>query len=264
MRGALPVLLLIAVAASGCDTLAGGRPGADRELTVLAASSLTEPFTELAARFESRHPGVDVVTGFDSSATLAGQVAAGAPADVVATADRRTMRSMVAAGALDGAPVVFARNRLALVVPADNPAGITELADLDRADYVACTASAPCGRLAAGLLASAGVTRRARSLEVDVKAVLTKVRLGEADAGLVYASDVVAAGEDVREVPLPAVVSTSYQVGVTEDARATRLARRFVALVLSPQGQRVLARAGFDAPAGSDGRRADRPHGGGS
>jgi molybdate transport system substrate-binding protein len=235
----------VILAASGCaDT-----DRSTQQLRVLAAASLTEPFGELAERFEAQHEGVDVVTGFDSSATLAVQVTEGAPADVVATADPRTMESMVRAGALDGSPVVFARNQLTLVVPADNPAGIANLADLERAEFVVCAATAPCGALAADVLERARVATPPRSYEVDVKAVLTKVMLGEADAGLVYASDVVAAGDRVREIALPAASrpTTEYPVAVTADSARPRLARAFVDLVRSTEGQRVLARSGFRA-----------------
>jgi molybdate transport system substrate-binding protein len=225
--------------------LSAGCGGSEREeLTVLAAASLTEPFTVLAQRFEEAHRGVEVATSFDSSATIAAQVRAGAPADVVATADPRTMRLM---GDRVGAAHTFARNELALVVPPANPAGISSLADLEHADYVVCAPAVPCGALAADLLAGAGIDRRPRSLEVDVKSVLTKVTLGEADAGLVYASDVVAAGDRVREMPLPpgAGAATSYPIAVVRDTDSRELARAWVRLVRSPEGRRVLAEAGF-------------------
>lgn len=238
--------------AAGC-TSAGEASDGTRSLTVLAAASLTEPFTTLAERFEAEHPGVEVVPSYDSSATIAAQVVAGAPADVVATADTRTMRSMQEAGVLAGPPVVFARNELALVVPPDNPAGIDDLADLRTADYVACVRSAPCGALATALLAETGVTNPPRSNEVDVKAVLMKVQMGEADAGLVYASDVVAAGDRVRAVPLPDGhrTATDYPVAVTADSEHPDLAHAWTDLVRSDEGQRVLADAGFATGAGT-------------
>jgi molybdate transport system substrate-binding protein len=234
-------VLLTAVA---CGTVDRGGAGEDIRLTVLAAASLTEPFTELAAAFESAHPDVDVVTGFDSSATIATQVDAGAPADVVATADPRTMAMM--ASAVEE-PAVFAHNVLALVVPPDDPADIDRPEDLQGTDFVVCAVTAPCGVLAADLLDEAGVTTDPRSLEVDVKAVLTKVVLGEADAGLVYASDVVAAGDRVREVALPDRnrPGTDYQVAATRDSAHPGLAQEFVDLVGSRKGRQVLADAGF-------------------
>jgi molybdate transport system substrate-binding protein len=236
------VAVLLTTAA--CGTVDRGGAREDRTLTVLAAASLTEPFTELAAAFEAAHPHVDVVTGFDSSATIATQVDAGAPADVVATADPRTMAMM--ASAVEQ-PAVFAHNVLALVVPPENPAGIRRPADLQGTDFVVCAVTAPCGVLADDLLDDAGVTTDPRSLEVDVKAVLTKVVLGEADAGLVYASDVVAADDQVREVALPDRdrPGTDYQVAAARDSAHPELAQEFVDLVGSRKGRQVLATAGF-------------------
>lgn len=241
------ILALLAALLAGCSSSAHEGGGARQKLTVLAAASLTESFDSLAKRFEAEHPGVEVATSYDSSATIAAQVVAGAPADVVATADTRTMDLMRDGKALATRPVIFTRNRLALVVPADNPAGIEQLADLRHADYVACVKSAPCGDLAAGLLKQGGVTNPPRSYEVDVKAVLMKVELGEADAGFVYASDVVAAGGSAKEVPLPqgTVAVTDYPMAVTADSEHRDLARAWVDLVRSREGQRVLARAGF-------------------
>jgi molybdate transport system substrate-binding protein len=244
MRRPAAALAALAVGAAACGTTSGSGAGAERTLTVLAAASLTEPFTEIAAVFEAEHEDVDVVTGFDSSATIATQVDAGAPADVVATADPRTMAMME--GAVEE-PVVFTRNVLTLVVPPDDPAGVRGLGDLQGTDYVVCAPAVPCGTLAADLLEDAGVTTRPRSLEVDVKAVLTKVMLGEADAGLVYASDVVAAGDRVREVALPEGVrpGTEYPAAVTAGSTNPELAREFLDLLLSERGRQVLAEAGF-------------------
>jgi molybdate transport system substrate-binding protein len=243
----------VALATAGCTASTGQTRGGDQKLTVLAAASLTESFDTLAKRFEAAHPGVEVAASYDSSATIAAQVDAGAPADVVATADTRTMRAMERGDSLATAPAVFARNRLVLVVPSDNPAGIGSLADLQHADYVVCVRSAPCGDLASRVLAGTGVTNRPRSYEVDVKAVLTKVQTGEADAGFVYASDVVAAGDSVREIPVPrsATPATDYPIAVTADSAHPDLARQWVDLVRSPEGRRVLAKAGFTPATGA-------------
>jgi molybdate transport system substrate-binding protein len=249
-KGAARVALAVAVtllATVGCTPSGGGEAG--RTLTVVAAASLTEPFTVLAATFEDEHPGAEVVTGFDSSATLAAQVSAGAAADVVATADPRTMQLMVEAGALAADPVVFARNVLVLVVPSGNPAGVASITDLDgpQVDYVACSPAAPCGALADQVLTKAGVTRQPRSLEVDVKAVLTKVVLDEADAGLVYASDAVAADDAVDVVPLPrdTEAHTRYLAAPVAGARSPELAREWLRLLTSAEGRRIMADAGF-------------------
>ncbi len=244
--GALGLALATVLAAgAGC----GG--GSSDELTVLAAASLTGTFTELEQAFHEDHPDVDVRLSFDSSATLAQQVVEGAPADVLATADERTMDSVVTAGGTDGSPQAFASNHLVLVVPADNPAGVRSVDDLARpgVDYVVCVPSAPCGNVAATVLDRAGITAPAASEETDVKAVLSKVELGEADAGLVYATDAVDAGDSVRsfEISSAPATSTRYVVATLKDAGSPDLARAWVDLVLSERGQRILADAGFGA-----------------
>ena len=171
---------------------------------MLAAASLTETFTELAERFEEDHPGVTVKLAFDSSATLAQQAVDGAPADVLATADAATMDT--AGDVLADEPRIFATNTMVLVTPPDNPAGIARFADLDSGDvtFVACVETAPCGKVAAALLEDNAVAAEPASLEVDVKSVLAKVTSDEADAGFVYATDAVAAGDTVRSLDVPA------------------------------------------------------------
>jgi molybdate transport system substrate-binding protein len=243
VRGA--VLLALLAAMTGCG---GSRD--DDELTVLAAASLSGTFTELEEIFREEHPGIDVRLAFDSSATLAAQVVEGAPADVLATADEQTMESAVAAGATDGPPTAFASNRLVLAVPSDNPARVDAVRDLDRGDvdYVVCVPSAPCGRIAASALGEAGVEAPAASEETDVKAVLSKVVRGEADAGLVYATDAFDAGESVRSFEVSPTASTRYLVAALRDARAPALAQDWIDLLLSERGQQVLSDAGFGAP----------------
>lgn len=249
MRYAAAAVLVLSLGAAtaGCG---GNSDGAS--LTVLAAASLSGTFTELEQIFHEEHPGVDVRLSFDSSATLAGQVAEGAPADVLATADEVTMESAVAAGATDGKPTAFASNRLVLVVPADNPAGIDSVADLESkdVDYVVCVPSAPCGSIAAAALDEAGIDAPAASEEADVKAVLSKVTLGEADAGLVYATDALDAGSSVRafDVSDSSATTTRYFVAALQDAADPELAQDWVDLVLSRRGQRVLGDAGFGSP----------------
>lgn len=258
---AVALALGVAAGATGCSGGAGASDGGssaedgggeERTLTVLGAASLTDTFTTLASDFEADHPGVRVELAFDSSATLAEQVNQGAPADVLATADEATMRSVVDAGGVAGAPRLFATNHLQLVVPAANPARITRLRDLGRpgVDFVVCVTTAPCGKLAATVLRAGGVTAAPASEEVDVKAVLSKVQLDEADAGLVYATDAVAAGDDVESVDVPSSPqnNTSYPIAALTEAEEPGLAADFVELVLSPAGRRVLTRAGFGSP----------------
>ena len=252
MRYAVAAALVLALGAAttGCGGSSTG--GDDESLTVLAAASLSGTFAELEQAFREQHPGVDVRLSFDSSATLAGQVVEGAPADVLATADEQTMESVVAAGAADGRPTAFASNRLVLVVPDDNPARIHSIDDLEEkgVDYVVCVPSAPCGHIAVAALDEAGVDAPAASEEADVKAVLSKVVLGEADAGLVYATDALDAGKSVRtfEISSSPATTTRYFVAALRDAASPELARDWVDLVLSKRGQKVLADAGFGSP----------------
>lgn len=219
-------------------------------LTVLAASSLTEPFTELGKRFEAENPGVEVDFSFGSSTTLAEQVTQGAPGDVLATADRVSMDLAVAGDAVDGDPAAFATNVLVLVVPAGNPARIDGLEDLDGTDWVRCTDDAPCGKVAAALLEADDVDSEPKSLEIDVKSVLAKVTSGEADAGLVYASDALAAADAVETIELPGATEqvTTYFIGALDDAGSDELAAEWVTFVSSDEGRQILTDAGFGAP----------------
>lgn len=230
--------------------LAGCAEDQDTTITVLAAASLTESFEDLAVRFETDHPGVDVRLAFDSSATLAQQAVEGAPADVLATADEASMTA--AAEALAADPRVFATNTLRLVTPPDNPGGVDGIADLQsgHVTWVACVETAPCGRVARAVLDANGVTTEAASLEVDVKAVLARVTGDEADAGLVYATDATAAGEQVLafDVPEAADHETTYSIAPLQQSDEGALAGEFVDLVLSAGGQQVLADAGFGQP----------------
>lgn len=251
MRRYLPALaalaLLLPLAACGNDDGAGD---GDTTITVLAAASLTETFTALADDFEAEHDGVRVKLAFDSSATLAEQAVGGAPADVLATADTTTMDG--AADALAADPQVFATNTMVLVTPAADPAGITSYDDLASGDvtYVICVETAPCGKVATALLEATGMTAEPASLEVDVKAVLAKVTSGEADAGLVYATDAVAAGDDVQrfEIPGAADAVTTYPIAPLSQSKHAELAQEFVDLVLGEAGRQVLSDAGFGAP----------------
>lgn len=247
MRKALLPALLLLLPPAAC----GGDGDDGQALTVLAAASLTETFTELAATFEDQHPGVEVELVFGSSTTLAEQAADGAPGQVLATADEASMGVAEDAGVLAAAPAGFVGNSLTVVTPPDNPAGITSVDDLagPGVDYVVCASTAPCGASAEALLGSAGITSPPASEEVDVRAVLARVVQGEADAGLVYRTDAVAAGDDVAEVTISDAddVTTTYVVAPLSgaDGPAADLAADFVALVRSEEALEVFARAGF-------------------
>ena len=257
---ARPLLALLAVLAllAGCSSGASGGGtdsgggGKDRTLTVLAASSLTETFGELAKTFQKQHPGVKVRFSFDSSATLAEQVTQGAPADVLATADTRTMKTVVDAKANDGQPKLFATNTMVLVVPKDNPADIAKFSDIEspKVSYVMCVVSAPCGALAKTLLDENKITAKPKSQEVDVKSVLSKIQLGEADAGLVYATDAKASASEVDPVSIPksGEYINDYPIVALKGSKDAKLAHDWVDLVLSSKGQQVLRDAGFGGP----------------
>lgn len=247
-------LTIVGLMLTGCAAGAPESPAPDAvegTVTVLAAASLTDTFDALATSFESEYPGVDVVLGYGGSSALATQITEGAPADVFAAANESTMQVVVDAGDAQ-TPVVFATNTLELVVPAGNPARVTGLADLGNADLAIalCDPAVPCGSAAQALLASAGVTAQPDTLEQDVKAVLTKIELGEADAGLVYLTDVVAAGGAVEgiEVPEASDVVNRYPIAALSAAPNPVAARTWVDFVLSEAGQRALADAGFVAP----------------
>jgi len=251
VRRELAGVVLLTVA--GCSSGTTAAPGPDdTTLTVLAAASLTETFTELKHVYERDHPGVDVRLAFDSSATLAGQVVEGAPADVLATADARTMATVTDADATAAEPKLFATNTMVLVVPAGNPAGIESFADLDRdgVSYLTCAESAPCGVVAKSLLDRNHVGAPPKSFEIDVKAVLTKVELDEADAGLVYATDAASAGTTVETIAIPGSSDAvnPYLVAPLRQSENLDAARAWVELVLSENGQHVLGEAGFGAP----------------
>jgi molybdate transport system substrate-binding protein len=231
-------------------TACGGGGDDGTTITVLAASSLTGTFTELGKEFEDQHPGVTVKFAFDSSATLAQQATQGAPADVLATADTTTMDSAKAAQA--STPKVFASNVLVLATPAADPAHVSSFADLDKSSVtdVVCVPTAPCGTVAQALLEQDHITGKPVSEEVDVKSVLAKLTEGEADAGLVYTTDAVSAGDQVKQIAIPGSDRqvTTYPIVALKQSKNADLAQKFVDLVTGTTGQQVLARAGFGRP----------------
>ncbi|MGY1856087.1 molybdate ABC transporter substrate-binding protein [Modestobacter sp. SYSU DS0290] len=233
---------------TGCGAPAAGD---DRTLTVLAAASLTDVFTDLGAELEAQDPGLTVRFTFAGSSTLATQLTQGAPADVFASADEPQMAVVTAAGLAED-PVVFAGNVLEIAVPAGNPGGVTGLADLADEDLTlaVCAAAVPCGAAARAVLADTGVKARPDTEEEDVRAALTKVQLGEVDAALVYATDVRAAGDRVEGIPVPEAGRqvNAYPIAVLADAANPTAAQAFVDLVRGDAGQQALADAGFAVP----------------
>ncbi len=222
------------------------------EVLVFAAASLTDAFGELAAAFETAHPGVAVTLNFAASSALREQIVAGAPADVFASASTSDMDQLDDAGAVAGEVQAFARNRMTIAVPAGNPAGITGLGDFATSDLLIglCAAEVPCGKYGARALESAGITPSVDTYEPDVRSLLTKIAAGELDAGIVYVTDVAAGGGEVDAVALPEenAVEATYPIAVLADAPNPEAAAEFTAFVLSAQGQEILAGFGFLAP----------------
>jgi len=220
-------------------------------VTVLAAASLTDAFEQLGARFEERHDGTTVELSFAASSTLVQQIQQGAPADVLASADTSTMQQVVESGDVAGRPAVFARNRLAIAVEEGNPEDIAGLDDLDRAGLVVvlCAAQVPCGSYADQALAEVGVTAKVASREENARATLSRVELGEADAAVVYATDVEASGR-VEGVAIPDAenVIATYPIAALDESANADAADGFVDFVRSRRGQSVLRRFGFLAP----------------
>ena len=244
-------LLLVTLAACGSGESGGSVGSGEETLTVFAASSLTATFTELAQDFEAEHDGVRVEVSFGGSTDLVAQVQQGAPADVVATADTQNMEKLTAEGLVE-APVDFATNTLEIAVPPGNPAGVRSLQDLAEPglSLVLCAPEVPCGAAAAAVAEEGGITLSPVSEEQSVTDVLGKVTSGEADAGLVYVTDVLAAGEDVEGVEFPEArsVTNTYPVAVVTETDAAALAADFVALVTGDRGRAVLSDAGFGRP----------------
>lgn len=221
-------------------------------VTVLAAASLTGPFEALEERVEADHPGLDVVLSFGPSSALAEQVISGAPADVLATADTRTMGTALDAGAVEGESVVFARNSLALTVPAGNPGRVESLNDLAREELVValCEPQVPCGAAAEELLSLTGVDAQPDTLTTDVKEATSLVALGEVDAALIYRTDATAEGDavEVVDVPEAADVVNDYPIAALAEAPNPAAAAVVVDAVTGADGAGVLEDAGFIIP----------------
>lgn len=244
--------LVLAAAVSGCG---GDDSGSDAEqgttLTVFAAASLTGAFEQLGQDFEADHEGVDVQFSFAGSSDLVAQIQGGAPADVFASADEANMEKLTADD-LVGTPETFATNVLEIVVPPGNPAGVASLQDLTKPglNLVICAPEVPCGAAAQQVAENAGLTLKPVSEEQSVTDVLNKVTSGEADAGLVYVTDVKAAGGDVEGITFPesADVVNVYPIATVTDSKNADLAQEFMDLVLGDDGQSVLAGFGFGQP----------------
>jgi molybdate transport system substrate-binding protein len=252
-----PVFLALAVFATGCGSnvsdgdgqTTGGVSG---ELIVFAAASLTDAFDELSRAFVDANPDVEVVVNHAGSQTLAGQIAEGAPADVFASANVAQMDALADGGHLGREPEQFTATTLAIAVEPGNPLGIGGLPDLEDPDLLVVLPAeeVPAGRYAREALSAAGVEVTPASLERDVRAARSKVELGEADASIVYVSDIVAADGRVDGVAIPSEhnVRATFPIAVLADAPNRAAADAFVAFVRSEAGQEVLTANGFEAP----------------
>ena len=240
---------VVAAGLAGCAAPAGD---AGRTVTVFAAASLKAPFTALAEQFEAANPGTTVALSFAGSSDLATQISQGAPADVFASADANTMATLSGAGLVEGSPRNFASNVLTIAVPPGNPASIASFADLARPGVrtVICAPQVPCGAAAKALEQATGVTLKPVSEESSVTDVLGKVISGEAYAGLVYVTDVMAARDKVQEVPFPesAQAVNTYPIAAVRTGKNKELAATFVEAVMGPHGQQLLRGAGFGTP----------------
>jgi len=264
-RFALTVAALAAVTVAGCSSSPSSAPSGSStsspaaastalpagSITVFAASSLKETFTQLGKQFQEAHPGDTVKFSFGASSTLATQITSGAPADVFASASPKNMQTVVSAGDASN-PQDFAKNTAEVAVPPSNPAKVTSVNDLAKSSVkvALCQPQVPCGVVAAQVFKNTGITVKPVTLQPDVKSVLTQVELGNVDAGVVYVTDVKAAGAKVTGVPIPASdnASTTYPIATISSSKNQSIAQAFVAYVLSPQGQAVLSAAGFQGP----------------
>ncbi|MFI2435118.1 molybdate ABC transporter substrate-binding protein [Streptomyces sp. NPDC018693] len=253
--GAAALLALTACSDAGSAEPASGGSGSGKvsgTVTVFAAASLKEGFEALGTQFERQHPGSRVVFNFGGSDSLAAGITAGAPADVFAAASTRTMKVVTDAGDNATEPVTFARNQLEIATLPGNPDGITSLKDLTTSGMkvVLCDTTVPCGTAARQALDAAGLKLTPVSYEQDVKSALTKVTLKEADAAIVYRTDVRAAGDKVAGVDFPEAADAvnDYPITQLKNAPNAEAAKAFIALVRSPEGRRALTEAGFRTP----------------
>ena len=244
IRRALALSVASVLAAAGCASAHDG------SLVVFAASSLTSAFTVIGAEFTAAHRAPPVSTSFAGSADLLAQLTGGAPADVLATADTATMDRAAAAGLLGGRPVTFATNTLTIVVQPGNPKAVNGFDDHSRVSLVVCAPQVPCGSALPGIAAAGGVPLNPVSEESSVTDVLGKVTSGQADAGIVYATDALAADGRHTAVPFPSAAAAvnTYRIAVLAAAVDPVAAAEFIETVTGARGREILAAAGFGPP----------------
>ncbi len=249
---AATLVLATAAACGGDDDSGGGDEAESTTITVFAASSLTSAFEQIADEFQAENEGVKVEFNFAGSSDLVAQIQQGAPADVFASADEANMAKVTAEDLTGADPVLFASNTLEIAVPPDNPAGIESFQDLAEPglNLVVCAPDVPCGSAAQAAAEAAGVELEPVSEEQSVTDVLAKVTSGEADAGLVYVTDVIAAGDDVLGIEFPesSAAENLYPIATLADSENADLAQEFVDMVTGNTGSQILEQAGFDKP----------------
>ena len=240
------------VAAQPASSQSG--PQISGSLTVLAAASLTDAFTVIGDQVHRKYPGISTTFSFAGSPSLVTQIQQGAPADIFASADEANMQKVTSGGFASGTPSVFAHNKLEIAVQAGNPKHITGVTDLSNPSIkvVVCAPGVPCGTYSTSTFNKAGITVKPVSQESDVKSVLTKVALGEADAGIVYVTDVKAvrtSGSQVDGVTIPDDLNTTaeYPIAELKTTQSDPAAQAFVDFVLGLDGQATLARFGFES-----------------
>ena len=243
-------MVAVGLVAASCGSGDGGSDDSSGgSVTVFAAASLTAAFTELGDAFTAANPDVEVTFNFAGSSDLVAQISDGAPVDVFASADFANMSKLTDAGLTGGAPATFSTNAAEIVVEPGNPLDIAGVADLADSDLIVvlCAPEVPCGAYAEQVVANAGTTVTPSSYEENVKAVVTKVTLGEADAGIVYRTDVIAAGDAAQGVRIPDDINVvaEYPIALVADAPNAAGAQAFIDFVLGPAGQKILAAFGF-------------------
>ena len=244
---------MVGICAMGTVAPAAASSSLKGEITVSAAASLTDSFTALAKAFRAANPKVKVRLNFGSSSTLVAQIQAGAPSDVIAAADLSSVEKLVASGHVVAAPRVFARNSMAIAVKPGNPEKVKSIKDLARLKTIAmCGKAAPCGVYASSVLSRAGVVVKESNITrgVDAKATLGAVVTGDADAAIVYKTDVIAAGKSIQAVDIVTAsnVKSMYGIASIRGSKNGSLAKAFVDFVLSEQGWRILKGFGFQKP----------------
>jgi molybdate transport system substrate-binding protein len=239
-------------AATEAPATEAAAPTVSGDITVFAAASLTDSFTKIGDAFTKANPDAKVTFSFDASSALVQQIAHGAPADVFASADQASMDRLTTAGLAGTAPAIFATNLLAIIVPKGNPKGITGVADLAKPDLkvVLCAPEVPCGKYATQILTSANVSVTPVSLAQNVKGVVTPVTAGEADAGIVYVTDVRAAGARAEAVDIPTSINVvaSYPIATVKTSTKQDVDQAFMDYVLGDEGQAILKEDGFLPP----------------